>query len=1104
MTSDNDINDCTMNGHGNGLANGHLDEPAKGNVNGHANGHMNGHTNGYIKGTHSPAEGDANDLHSTVPTFKQTAFRLLKDVMSQLGRLPENADVFKSIVESHFTEDILDDRQQLLEKTIQAACSFDKDSPAASFLTHNMLDKLWTNLQHPPMSYMGDAWRYRMADGSHNNILYPDLGKAGSYYARSVVPTRAPSAALPDPGDVFDLLFAREGAAKEHPAKFSSVAISLATVIIHDIFRTDDADHNKVASSSYLDLGPLYGHNQAMQDKVRAFRDGKLKPDAFAEPRILGQPPGVGALLVAFNRFHNYIATQLAEINEGGRFSLATKGDPEKAQAKRDNDLFQTARLVTCGLYVNIILRDYVRVILNLNRADTTWSLDPRADDFNVFDADGIPKGVGNQVSVEFNLVYRWHATVSNHNEEWMRGFMQQLWPGQDPASITQEQLVEGMRRWGHALDQDPGKWTFGGLARTESGAFDDAGLVDILSSTTEDLAGAFGARNVPTALRAIEILGINQGRNWGTASLNEFRRFFKLRPHKTFLDINPDPDVAASLEALYREPDNVELYPGLVCEETKELEVPGSGLCAGLTVAKAILSDAVSLVRGDRYYTVDSSPANLTSFGFNEIATNTDVAFGTAIYKLFQRAFPGWYRSNSVYALFPLTIPSENRAIMAAKGIEADYDYDRPRLQTPPAPVRSYDGVVAVLGNQPAYKVPWGKHVFELIQRDWMLSGDKPKDAEQKRVCMHALYSPDRGVDQIRDFYSKLTDNLIAAKSIKLRDRYQIDVVRDVAIPSHAIATANIWAIPLKERESDPGAGMTPARLHEAMEHVFRYGFLDIDAAKTLAIQKAAHGATAAMAAAVAQACAQVEGSTLSFLTSFVSQIYGSDANELPDYGKNMIQRLLDAGMSVDEVIWTVVPTAAATAPVQTLAITRLLDFYLSPENAAHWADIQAAAASDAPEDLEKLRKYALEGIRLSPALAGSMRVVAEPNLSIPDGDRTITPAMGSVVRPDFNTAGVDPKVFPDPHAVKLDRPDDLYIHFGYGAHACLGKKTVPVTMAVQLRAFARLKNLRRAPGPAGQLKATTVNGGLKIFMNEDWSEWTPFPSTWRLYYDA
>lgn len=46
---------------------------------------------------------------------------------------------------------------------------------------------------------------------------------------------------------------------------------------------------------------------------------------------------------------------------------------------------------------------------------------------------------------------------------------------------------------------------------------------------------GAFGARNTPRVLRAIEILGIQQEREWGLATLNEFRLFSKLKPYSTF-----------------------------------------------------------------------------------------------------------------------------------------------------------------------------------------------------------------------------------------------------------------------------------------------------------------------------------------------------------------------------------------------------------------------------------------------------------------------------------------------------------------------------------------------------------------------------------------
>jgi hypothetical protein len=207
--------------------------------------------------------------------------------------------------------------------------------------------------------------------------------------------------------------------------------------------------------------------------------------------------------------------------------------------------------------------------------------------------------------------------------------------------------------------------------------------------------------------MRAIDILGMEQARAWGVASLNEVRKFFKLEPHKTFLDINSDPDIAASLETLYGHPDNVELYPGLNAEEAKPPMAPGSGLCSGYTVSKAILSDAVALVRGDRFYTIDNSPSNLTSFGFNEIASDPNVNGGVVIQKLLMRAFPGWYRGNSVYALFPLTVPHEQRVILQAMGKENEFSFDRPSFIKPPTPIKTWQGNVDILVDQANYKVP-------------------------------------------------------------------------------------------------------------------------------------------------------------------------------------------------------------------------------------------------------------------------------------------------------------------------------------------------------------------------------------------------------------
>jgi hypothetical protein len=150
---------------------------------------------------------------------------------------------------------------------------------------------------------------------------------------------------------------------------------------------------------------------------------------------------------------------------------------------------------------------------------------------------------------------------------------------GKDPSALTLDDMMKGFMKFEHDIPQDPADRTFGNFSRGPDGRFDDNDLVNCISSAIEDCAGAFGGRNVPKAMKQVEILGILQGREWNLAGLNEFRKHFGLKPYEKFEDINSDPEIANSLRHLYEHPDFVELYPGLVAEEAKEPMVPGVGI---------------------------------------------------------------------------------------------------------------------------------------------------------------------------------------------------------------------------------------------------------------------------------------------------------------------------------------------------------------------------------------------------------------------------------------------------------------------------------------------------------------------------------------------
>ena len=110
---------------------------------------------------------------------------------------------------------------------------------------------------------------------------------------------------------------------------------------------------------------------------------------------------------------------------------------------------------------------------------------------------------------------------------------------GKHASEVTLPELLQGLGKWSASLPKDPMKRDFAGLKRGPDGKFDDGDLVNIISDAIEDVAGCPGAQHVPKALRATEILGMQQARHWNCASLNEFRKFFGLKPHETFESIN-------------------------------------------------------------------------------------------------------------------------------------------------------------------------------------------------------------------------------------------------------------------------------------------------------------------------------------------------------------------------------------------------------------------------------------------------------------------------------------------------------------------------------------------------------------------------------------
>ncbi|KDN34438.1 hypothetical protein RSAG8_12470, partial [Rhizoctonia solani AG-8 WAC10335] len=510
-------------------------------------------------------------------------------------------------------------------------------------LNNHVIRFLYEGIPHPVKTVLGE--RFRRADGSHNNIHVPSTGQAGTTYARTCQGQYRP-AKLPTPEDIYEKLLKAPSKTRDpHPGGNSSLTFAFASLVTHS-----------------------------------------FHPDAFSEGRIVFLPPASGALLVVWNRNHNLIADELMKKNEQRRW----RDPPPLAAEERlaqDEEIFQTARLINCASFMSVVLNDYVAGFLGVAREGSTWNMEP-FNEFRDTNHQPVGRGEGNHVSVEFNLLYRWHSVVSSKEEDWTEGILKDLYPNKPPGELTLADFYDGLRRLRGGdvppslrVELDPRKRNFGGIQRGPDGRFKDDDLAKLLFDATDNVAHRYGARGTPEVLRVIEIMGILQARQWGVCTMNEFRLGMGLKPFGSFeawAGVADPPkestdaekartaaarEVAAAARELYEHIDNLELYPGLHAEETMLLGA-GSGLCAGYTMTRAILSDAIALVRGDRFFTTDFTPANLTSWGMKDVQRDpNNLAFGAYLPKLLIRSLPRHYPENSIYSLFPFFTPTQSKA---------------------------------------------------------------------------------------------------------------------------------------------------------------------------------------------------------------------------------------------------------------------------------------------------------------------------------------------------------------------------------------------------------------------------------------------------------
>lgn len=417
--------------------------------------------------------------------------------------------------------------------------------------------------------------RFRTADGSCNNLTHTFMGQGGRGY--SMETQRTAPAGLPTPEALWTELLKRPtssgdsslspSAPPHDPTLNNSIFVWWAMVVVHDFFRSDTgrglvpgetADRPWVnLHSSFLDLQPLYGFTKERQDSIRTMTGGKLKEDVFEDDRF--QDPRLksslsSAFLVLLNREHNAIADELARLY------------PD--QFPTDELLYQQARLITIGVYVNCTLRLYTETLLGNAPAS--------GDSYDIRHVPRKFSRVGNHVPYEFNLMYRFHAMLPD----------EALAP--PPQDFDQQDAADRNARI----------------------------LAQVTQARRLPLLRAL-PRSVPDALRDAEIKAIVSAREMGVGTYNSFRQMLNLPAYADDDWSWCQDDLVDTVKKLYKTVGQVELYPALY------LEKRGRDIL-GPTAAFAILADAFSAILQDRFFTEDFTPEVYTAFGLARARSTT------------------------------------------------------------------------------------------------------------------------------------------------------------------------------------------------------------------------------------------------------------------------------------------------------------------------------------------------------------------------------------------------------------------------------------------------------------------------------------------------
>lgn len=497
--------------------------------------------------------------------------------------------------------------------------------------------------------------RFRTADGSYNDLSDPDMGRAGTRFARNVPLTDAwpdaePDLMSPPPREISRRLMRRE--VFTPATSLNLLAAAWIQFQTHDWFahgreettielplsedddwfekpmripRTKadttrvDADHSLPATyinsqSHWWDASSVYGVSEERRREIRTgvdgklvLKDGHLPLDPETGVALTGFSEnwwvGLGLLHTLFTLEHNAICDRLK------------KSYPRMTE----DELFGTAQLINSALLAKIHTVEWTPAIiahpvLKVAMRANWWGMAGervhrrfgRISSSDVIS--GIPgshvdhHGAPYQLTEEFAAVYRLHPLLPDTLEVRALG---------DGTLIDSMDFEEIILRNAHRV-------LTGGTK-----------VSDLWYSFGIQHPGAIQLHNFPRWMQDLTLpdgtrldlaaLDIMRDRERGVPRYNRFRRLLHLPPVRTFEELTDNPTWAAELEEMYGgDVEKVDLQVGM------QAETPPKGFGFSDTAFRVFILMASRRLKSDRFLTDCYTEEYYTKAGLDWIADNT------------------------------------------------------------------------------------------------------------------------------------------------------------------------------------------------------------------------------------------------------------------------------------------------------------------------------------------------------------------------------------------------------------------------------------------------------------------------------------------------